>query len=104
MKTRSFFDKIYQRLLALCVMLVTHLYALADDIEDDFRSTSILSSDMEDGEMMEGVGFHFSTLDWILVGLAVVSYFILYKMHIKKGCWYIIFYALALGFIINKCT
>ena len=86
-------------------MLVTHLYAMADDnLEDDFRSTSIFSYDTEEGEMMNGSGFHFSTIDWILVGLAVVSYFILYKLHFKKGCWYIIFYTLAMGFIISKCT
>jgi len=104
MKILSFTDKVYQRLFMLCVMALTHLMAFAtDDFDDDGGMPALLPDDEED-EMLENFGFHFGTMEIILVVAAVVLYLVLNKLKVKKGCWYCIFYLVFVYLLITKCT
>ena len=104
MKILSFIDKVYQRLFMLCVMALTHLMVFADDDLDDDVSVPSLLPDDEEEEMLDNFGFHFGTMEIILVVAAVVLYLVLNKLKVKKGCWYCIFYVVFVYFLITKCT
>ena len=103
-KSVMFLEKIYQRFLTLCVLLLAHLNSMADDpMDDDEVGISLIPTD-EDEEAMDGIFFDLRPSMILMAIGAIVLLFFLNKLKVKKGCWYVIAYFVGVYFLIKKCT